>query len=402
MENNVICPLPFMKIYNNMDAAAYTPCCWSNHWEDTEHNIANTLPVSHFTGEVFNRIRKEMLSGKRTDFLKEYCNTCWMREEEFGYSPRIEFNNFIEPDVYKNFDSAGNLINNDERFIQVGINVYGNHCNLECYECLPDNSSSRCSVMDKINDPILNQEFYYEPHLRKRPKISKEHFKNIVKEIVQYADKIRSIDVVGGEPMLMKDHFYLLDNLIESGKSKNIEINYTSNMTLMTLQKMKKYFDNFCNIRIQWSIDALKERNYWLRYPTNWEQTVKNCNEVRDYLIKNGKGSIQGTITPSLFNITSLKETYDWLLINDYAVIDQMPMNVIDNPKFLSPQHLPQKLKEKIASQILKISKSHYNQMMFDRNEESFQLAIKYADKLDEMRGTNWRVTFPEIAEYDY
>lgn len=400
MENKVICPLPFMKIYNNLDASTYTPCCWSNHWYDKENNITNTLPLEHFTGEVFNRIRKEMLSGEKTDFLKEYCNTCWMREEKFGHSPRLEFKDFITYNAYQNFDENGKLIENDERFIQIGINVYGNHCNLECYECLPDNSSSRCAVMNKINDSVLNEQFYYEPHLRKPASISKEHFRKIVDEIVLFGNKIRSIDIVGGEPMLMKDHFYLLDKLIESGKSKNIEINYTSNMTLMTVSKMKKYFDNFCYIRIQWSVDALKERNYWLRYPTNWERTISNAGEVRKYLIKHGKGEVQATITPSLFSITTFKETYDWLLLNDYVLPDQMPMNVIDNPNFLSPQHLPEELKEKIAPKVFKLSKAHYNQLMLERDENSFQLAIQYADKLDQMRGTDWRSTFPEISEY--
>ena len=400
MENKVICPMPFMKIYNNLDASAYTPCCWSNHWTDKTNDITNTLPLEHFTGEVFSRIRKEMLEGEKTEFLKEYCNTCWMQEQDFEYSPRMEFNKFIDNDVYQNFDQNGRIIDNDERFIQIGINVYGNHCNLECYECLPDNSSSRCAVMNKLDDSKLNRQFYYEPHLRKPAKVSKEHFRNIVDEIVSYGKKIRSIDVVGGEPMLMKDHFYLLDKLIESGHSKNIEINYTSNMTLMTVSKMKKYFDNFCHIRIQWSIDALKERNYWLRYPTNWDQTVQNCEEVRDYLIKTGKGTIQGTLTPSLFSITTLKETYDWLLINDYVLLDQMPMNTIDNPKFLSPQHLPQEIKEKIAPKISRLSKIHYNQLMSERSEECFQLAVQYADNLDKMRGTNWKTTFPEIAQY--
>jgi len=400
MENKVICPLPFRKIYNNLDAAAYTPCCWSNYWVDKNNNITNTLPIEHFTGDAFSRLRKEMLLGEKTDFLKKYCHNCWKREELVKSSPRLEFNKSLDYDVYQNFDENGKLIDNNERFIQIGINVYGNHCNLECYECLPDNSSSRCAVMNKINDPVLNEQFYYEPHLRKPASISKEHFKKIVDEIVLFGNKIRSIDIVGGEPMLMKDHFYLLDKLIESGKSKNIEINYTSNMTLMTVSKMKKYFDNFCRIRIQWSVDALKERNYWLRYPTNWEQTTSNAEEIRKYLIKHGKGEVQATITPSLFSITTFKETYDWLLFNDYVPPDQMPMNVIDNPNFLSPQHLPKELKEKIAPEVFKLSKAHYNQLMLEQDENSFKLAIQYADKLDQSRGTDWRFTFPEIAQY--
>ena len=37
---------------------------------------------------------------------------------------------------------------------------------------------------------------------------------------------------------------------------------------------------------------------------------------------------------------------------------------------------------------------------MSERSEECFQLAVQYADNLDKMRGTNWKTTFPEIAQY--
>jgi hypothetical protein len=171
-------------------------------------------------------------------------------------------------------------------------------------------------------------------------------------------------------------------------------------MTLMTVSKMKKYFDNFFHIRVQWSVDALGERNHWLRYPTNWDQTVQNAFEVRDYLTKFCKGTVRSTITPSLFSITTFKETYEWLLFNDFSIPNQNHFNLISAPNFLSPQHLPQELKETIVPKILKLSKEHYNQLMFERDEDCFQMAVQYADKLDQMRGTDWKSTFPEIAQY--
>ena len=37
---------------------------------------------------------------------------------------------------------------------------------------------------------------------------------------------------------------------------------------------------------------------------------------------------------------------------------------------------------------------------MSERDEDCFELAIQYADNLDNMRGTDWKTTFPEISEY--
>jgi len=41
-----------------------------------------------------------------------------------------------------------------------------------------------------------------------------------------------------------------------------------------------------------------------------------------------------------------------------------------------------------------------YNDMMEDRDQHYFELAIQYFDALDKSRGTNWRTTFPELSCY--
>lgn len=399
MDNKVICAQPFTKIYNNLTMKSYAPCCWSTHFSD-EKNPRNTLPMEHFYGDEFSRIRKEMLEGKKTEFLKEYCNDCWKNEEKFGHSPRLNQVCKVNDDILKNFNKDGTVKENNDRFIKVAINVYGNFCNLECYECVPDNSSSRISRLLNLNNTEINKLFEFNSQKGIIKNIDRKQFEKIVAELISFSHKIETIFIVGGEPMLMKSHFELLDNLIDVKQSKNIELNYVSNMTLMNLSKMKKYFDNFKFTSIQWSIDALKERNHWLRYPTDWEETLKNCEEIRNYFIKTNTGMIQSTITPSLFSITTFKETFDWLLINDYTFPDKQHANFVDTPNFLSPQHLPEDLKEEIKNKIIKISKVHYNQLMSDRNEYMFQSAIKYADELDKSRGTDWRSTFPEIAKY--
>lgn len=399
MENEVSCIFPFYKIYNNLTMRSYAPCCWSNYWRG-EKNPRNTLPLEHFTGEEFNQIRKEMFEGKKTEFLKKYCDSCWKHEEQFGYSPRLNSFRVFNKDIMKNFNADGTIIDNNNRFINIGINVYGNYCNLECYECVPINSSSRISVMKKLDDPIFNKNFEFVEKRDQVEPLDREQFQKIVDELVSLSHKIVSISIVGGEAMLMKSHFILLDKLIECGQSKNITLLYTSNMTLMSLSRMKKYFDNFYETTIQWSIDALGERNHWLRYPTDWDQTLKNVEEVRNYLIENNMGTIKATVTPSLFSITTFKETTDWLMLNDYLLPGHYHTNFVDTPTFLSPQHLPQELKEKIKNGVKMISKNHYNQLMSDRDEDKFKLAIKYADQLDAQRGTDWRSVFPEISQY--
>jgi len=406
-DNKVICSFPFFRIYNNLTMQAYTPCCWATIWK-SETNPRTTLPIDHFTGEEFNRLRREMLQGEKTEFLETYCGNCWKQEAEVNNSPRKEFLFFLDPPGTRGdgnclldlFNTDGTMKDNDVRFISLAINIYGNSCNLQCYECLADNSSSRISVIKKINDPIFNKNFHYnEERLSNgtlKP-LEPEQVNRIVDEIVSYGHKIHDINIVGGEPMLMRPSFKLLDKLIETGHSKNIGLAIVSNMTLMTVKKMKKYFDEFMFIGIQWSVDAIRERNHWLRYPTDWDLTIENVKEVKAYLEENNKGQLRATVTPSLFSITSLEETSKWLFENNY---EQLYTNFVREPEFLSPQHLPQELKDEIGPKVLKISNQHWEQLMKERNEDEFNDAIRYADVLDKDRGTNWRTVFPEIAKY--
>jgi organic radical activating enzyme len=395
MENKVICSLPFKTIYNGL-GLNYSPCCW-NDGSCSKKNPHNTLPIDHFTGDEFNKIRKEMISGEKTDFLKGYCGTCWQQELEFGSSPRLS-HQITEQDL-KRFDADGNLLESSDRFLSIKINFYGNYCNLECFYCHPKNSTSRTSATSKLKNN-WKWHSYGIGSETDIEKINKSQFEDIISNIKNNANIISNIEICGGEPVLLKSHFKLLDELIESGNSSKIEITYVSNMTLMELPMMKKYFDNFRYTNIQWSVDALDERNNWIRYPTDWKKTVDNATKVRDYLIENKRGKLEATMTPSIFSITTFRETYGWLFLNDFINFNNLFFNSINDPEFLNPRHLPDELKQKIAPKILPISKFHYNQLMSKRDQNMFLEAIKYCDDLDQSRGTNWRIVFPEIAKY--
>jgi organic radical activating enzyme len=396
MENKVICSFPFQKIYNP-PGTEYAVCCWGNLFSYSPNEV---LPISHFTGKEMSKLRKEMLTGEKTDFLNYFCSKCWKKEEDYGHSPRLDTT--VTKEVLDNFDENGNLIKFDSRFIEVLLNIFGNQCNLQCYECLPHNSSSRISSLKLLDQKWSSSgtPFYFPNKEVDLKKVSKNNFNDIINNIVNNANIISKIVVIGGEPILMKSHFDLLDKLIVSGHSKEIQLSYVSNMTMMNLHTMKKYFDNFKHTDIQWSVDSLGERNYWLRYPTNWEATISNVFEVQKYFSKNKRGVIKATITPTILSITSFKDTFNWLFSKDLIYFDDVRANTVAEPHYLQPRHLPEELKQKISADISIISKYRYNELMQKGDEKMFEKAIEYCDALDRSRGTDWRSTFPEIAKY--
>ena len=399
MENKVLCSFPFNSIHNNI-GLNYAPCCWAKGYI-SDKNPKNTLPLDHFDGEDFRRIRKEMINGERTEFLEKYCERCWRNEDNFGSSTRTS-NSITETEIFENFDSEGRWIG-DGRILNLKLNFFGNHCNLECYYCYPENSTARTSAIKKLSHEwevvgkIVSLHSYKNSDVEK---LNPEQFNSIVKQLTDNSHKISTIEICGGEPVLMKSHFKLLDAIIDSGEASNIELSYISNMTLMQLTSMKKYFDAFKHTYIQWSVDALGERNHWIRYPTDWHTTSSNAKSVQRYLNSTGKGEVHATMTPSILSITTFKETYDWLFCNDFIAGDELFLNQINRPTFLRSKHLPEGLKHTIAKKIKSISEFHHNELMSQGDPDQFLLAIKYFDDLDQSRDTNWRLTFPEIAEY--
>lgn len=391
MENKVICVRPFSTIYN-LPERNYSPCCWAKSLELGPHDV---LPIDYFDGDEFRRIRKEMLLGEKTDFLSNLCKICHNLEKKYEHSPRQMLP--VTEDILNNFNPDGSLKKLHNRFITIAINIYENFCNLECYECTPKSSTSRKFALKKI-DPKWMQINGFE--ISNPEPLNKEQFNNIVSQIINCSNIISHIEIVGGEPMLMHQHFKLLDALILCGQSKFISLTYVSNMTLMTIDKMQKYFDNFKYTDIKWSVDALEKRNYWLRYPTDWDSTIANVFDVQKYFNKTNKGSINATITPSLLSIVTFRKTYLWLYHKKLILPQKLSSNIICNPKILQIKNLPDELKNKIANSVKFVSQFHYNDLMQERNEEEFNLAIDYCDALDKSRGTDWRSTFPEVAKY--
>ena len=396
--NPVLCSLPFTQLRNGPQIN-YQPCCWAR--SVSVCGPQNTSPIDYFKSEVFNQLRRDMLAGNLTPELENTCHLCLHNEKENGSSTRTEYDH--DWSVLKNFNIDGSMKDTDNRFIKLELNAYGNHCNLECYECQPDNSSRRIERIKKM-DPIwrgLLTRFSFVD--RDVKKANPDQWKMFVDDLITHGKNISTMAFCGGEPMTMVSHFDILDAMIETGQAKDIELMYVTNFTMFSLRKMRKYIDAFKWVSINWSVDGLRERNHWLRYPTNWKITLKNVLDVRDYLYNTKPwqlGHIDVTITPSLLGIYKLKETVEFMRKIELYNDNTQMLNRIEAPKFCQTRHLPDKIKEEIGEDIKSISQYVYDDLMQPRDQHYFELGIKYFDALDNSRGSDWRSTFPEIACY--
>lgn len=399
--NKAMCYYPFFNVYSDLNDYDYLPCCWAQKVRETGKNPNNTLPIDYWDGEWYSTLRKDMLAGNITEHVHDVCKECHRREEYLGSSARTKKKVDWEV-VTKNYNQDGTRRNTDEPYLSIALNIYGDHCNLECYECTVRKSTTRTARIKKMDpywmtQPGLDILAYNQSDLAK---LKPDQFNRIVDEICANAKNIVLFQVIGGEPMVMKSHFLILDRLIQTGYAHRIGLFYCTNMTLCNLKQMQPYFDNFRWTDIQWSVDSIGERNEWLRYPTNWKETMKNVREIKRYLEINKMGSISGNVTPSLLSITSFAKTIKFLKMSKLFFEHTTFYNVVVKPYFLQCRHLPNELKEEIVDEVRSISEQYANDLMQPRDPELWKRAIKYCDELDQSRGTDWRSLFPEIAKY--
>ena len=201
--------------------------------------------------------------------LIKSCARCVNDENRYGKSRRTacmkihsndsEFWGMVDKSAQL-FKSSG-MFDFDERIMEVQLKVYGSECNLDCYMCTHQNSTIRQKVASEgvWNDQIfgeLNEQQWEHFNWVSRDKtdITKEkdvkidehgdfvipvyqieqkiiNKKSMVEQTMELAPYIRSIKIIGGEPLIMKKHYELLDKLIEADEAKNIYLKYQSNLT---------------------------------------------------------------------------------------------------------------------------------------------------------------------------
>jgi sulfatase maturation enzyme AslB (radical SAM superfamily) len=96
-------------------------------------------------------------------------------------------------------------------------------------------------------------------------------------QMLPHIPHLEQVYFAGGEPLIMKEHYFMLEKLIEYNKS-DIRIQYNTNFSELRY-KDKHVFDywkHFKNVSVGASLDASGKRAELMRKGTNWEQTLLN------------------------------------------------------------------------------------------------------------------------------
>lgn len=379
-------------------------CCVANSRKELNLNKISLDEV--WNSRHFKNTRRLMLLGRPV----QECSACYKLEEIGMYSHRQIENHIWENKLGVNYinqlvDSTNPDGSLDSKWITLDLRL-GNTCNLQCVMCRPIDSSKWLK-----HATILKEELTTDAKWDWKNKVEKystnnfDWYKNekFLEDFYQSAENIRHIIFGGGEPLYIKEHKEILENLVESGYSNHIELRYHTNGTIYDSEVIELW-TKFKFVDVMISVDGAKEVNDYIRYPSEWNTIEQNLK-----LYDNTPSMIDVKIlcTVQALNIYFLPEFINWLFVQKFKKISRTNLDgtfhpgMLHYPQYLCVKSLPKEIKNKVSEKLHKFAESNTDNPSIQRilkvvdfmNSEDwsdrFNQTIEYIDKLDQLRGTD-------------
>ena len=402
--SNTYCPLPWIRMSAKTNGVARA-CCLAKSLEKEDgsnYRFGTDSLESVYNSPHMKKIRKQMLSNKKPDA----CSLCWKNEKETGTSRRTKILNdtktpSLDIETAMSYTEDDGTSKSTPTFFDLR---FGNVCNLKCTMCHP--SSSNFWYSDYIQ--VTGKESFFDEDVEIKFKKQGNKYidttnsykwyetEDFWKDLESYSSNIDTLYFVGGEPMLVERHFKYLEYFVEKGLSHNITIQYDTNLTML-YEKYINIWKNFKKIELTVSIDSLNDRNNYIRFPSDWNKIIENISEVRK--IKNIKIAI----------------SYTWQILNAYNVVDMLnwatkqkirvAFRILRIPETYEVKILPIKNKKELIDmysaspykqKILHLIKYLESNLNYE-DKKSLELCFETLSKLDTIRGTDYKKTFPEL-----
>ena len=155
-----------------------------------------------------------------------------------------------------------------------------NLCNLKCRSCGPHYSSKWGDEL-RYTDSIKKQDI-------------QEHLPYLL------TDDLHWMYFTGGEPLISKDHWDILEQLIESGRAKKIRLMYNTNLTTLKYKDkdIVSIWKQFKQVLINCSLDAAGPEINYIRSGSNWTEILQNFNTL--HTISQTHKHIKLNISPTM------------------------------------------------------------------------------------------------------
>lgn len=346
------CIYPFTHL--NVKANGHLTVC--NRCQPLEKITSTNSLEKFWSSEKVSDLRKRLANGERP----QECIACWQLEDSGSRSYRQEALEKNSPHYRWLEKSITNdqFQTNNHKVKEIELR-FGNLCNLKCKMCSPKFSSKwekelqqNADLNKWISSDHENFDIYDLNRLVSPEDISLSN-KAILKSLDSNSLDLEWVMFSGGEPLLQKEHYQVLEKLLPN--AHNIVLEYTTNLNYLNFEKYDalKLWKNFKKVYLKISLDADPLIYEYVRSGGNIHTVEENIERIRT-TVDSKNFSVIGTCTTSLYNIERLPEIITYF-INKHIYVHT---SLVEYPSFLSPQVFPAPIKEVISKKISSFTKN--------------------------------------------
>lgn len=384
--------------------------------------------------------RKNMLSGLKP----AECDYCWNIENLPGehYSDRVRKSSEDWANIdFESISTSSPDKNFNPRYLEVS---FSNVCNLKCSYCAPQFSSKWMEEVKQYGGYDTQRQFNSPKWLdyHKRWPIPEKDYNPYVEAFWEwfpnlYSD-LRVFRITGGEPLLSKHTFKVLDWIIEN-PNPNLDIAVNSNFcvpdTLIDkfIEKVKFITENNLvkEFSVYTSIDAFGEQAEYIRNGLNYVQFKRNVRKFLDHCVY---AKMVYMVTFNCLSVFSFKKFLEDTirLKNIYKSVEDRYVTrlILDIPYLRSPVHQNIQIFEGRFDYLIEDSIKYMEERsdktmrligFYDHEIEKLQNVLDFSkdyknsginiplaqrdfysffQEHDYRRGTDINLSFPEIASF--
>jgi radical SAM protein with 4Fe4S-binding SPASM domain len=400
-----VCAVPWMHLAFE-PSGKVIPCCLTSTHNYFAGDLNEQTIEEIWNSDNMKSIRKDMINGIEPTI----CNKCFDQERVTGESGRVhharDFANVLR-EIPKITEPDGTCTTMELKYWDFR---FSNLCNFKCRSCGPRYSSTWVPDAKKLGWIDEQDKVWNIANVNDLTNF------DFLKEQVKHVEKIY---FAGGEPLMMPEHWQILDMLVEH-KRFDVRISYNTNASTLTYggKNVLDYWRQWDSGKIEvWpSIDEIGERAELIRAGTVWSKVKENLKAMAalDNII------VRPGMTIGAWNVFRLPEIIENLI--EMGVIkskkefginhDNFFVNMLMDPKHYHVRILPDSFKQQIIKKlenfVIEFNAKHdtdissrfsyiLHELTTPFDKESAKEFVEITRKLDHVRDENTFVTIPEM-----
>ncbi len=250
MNQKFFCPAPWTSMYYHKNTTI-SPC-------HTNRGGRSLSIAEYIESDWLNGLKTSIAEGK----VPNGCQMCFDRESRNLKSTRQSFLKYLnfDAEMIENFDP-------ETVFSRIELRS-SNLCNFKCRMC--DASSSSEIQKENQKYPIIEK-------FNSVTSVKFDEDSTNIEELKWFIDNypIEQLCFTGGEPMLMKPYYQLMDHILEKGLNEKITLDLFTNCSVYNPLFIDRMLQ-FKKVLFTMSIDGVGKTAEYQRHGTKWNVVENN------------------------------------------------------------------------------------------------------------------------------